>query len=305
MTNLVIGGSGFIGRRLIARLLQTGERVVATSRSVAGRREAPGLAWHTLDIASFDTWPDLLDGVSAVYHLAWSSNPARANADPVHDFAQNVVGSLRLLEALKSRATRLVFASSGGAVYGRLTSVPVAEDGPTRPIGAHGISKLTLENYIRMFVDTADLDATILRIGNAYGPDQSHDAGFGVVANYSRRAAAGEPVVIFGDGSTVRDYVYVDDVVEALHLAGTARPSRRTFNIGSGEGRSLIDVVRTIEQVLGREVPVRYEPARGFDVPISVLDVRRAQRDLGWRARMPFAQGVARTLAALGCEIRR
>jgi UDP-glucose 4-epimerase len=305
MTKLVIGGSGFMGRRLIARLLQAGERVVATSRGDAPGLEAPGLKWRAVDFATFDAWSELLDGVSAVYHLAWSTNPARANADPVHDFAQNVMGSLRLLEALRQRRARLVFASSGGAVYGRVATVPVSEDEPAHPIGAHGISKLALENYIRLFVDTSGLDATILRIGNTYGPNQSHDTGFGVVANYSRRVAAGEPVIIFGDGSVVRDYVYVDDVVEALLLAGDVRPSRRTFNIGSGIGRSLIDVVRTIEQVIGRAVPIEYVPARAFDVPVSVLDVRRAEHDLGWRAKTPFEEGVARTLAALGCETRR
>jgi UDP-glucose 4-epimerase len=176
MSKLVIGGSGFIGRRLIDRLLRAGEQVVATSRGDARPFAAPSLQWRAVDLATFDAWPELLDGVSTVYHLGWSTNPARANAEPLQDFAQNVMGSLRLLEALRHRRARLVFASSGGAVYGRVTTVPVSEDEPAHPIGAHGISKLALENYIRLFADSSDFEATILRIGNTYGPNQSYDS---------------------------------------------------------------------------------------------------------------------------------
>jgi UDP-glucose 4-epimerase len=286
------------------RLLEGGERVIATSRGPQRRFSAPGLEWREVKLASFDAWPELLDSVSVVYHLGWSTTPASADSDPVADHQENVVGSLRLLHAVKPGA-RLVFASSGGAVYGRLSEVPVPEKAPTSPISVHGMSKLAVENAIHARIGSFGLDAAILRIGNAYGPGQAMQPAFGVVANYCRRALAGQPVVMFGDGSAVRDYIYIDDVAEALVLAGRSRLSRHVLNIGSGIGRSLLEVVRTIEHILGRAVPVRHEPARAFDVPVSVLDVRCAQEVLGWRARVPFEEGVRRTLAAVESEQAR
>jgi UDP-glucose 4-epimerase len=305
VTKLVVGGSGFLGAGVVASLLAAGERVRATSRHPARRVQTAGLEWRCVDLATFDAWPDLLDGISTVYHLGWSTTPASADQRPLADLAENVLGSLRLLEALRGRATRLVFASSGGAVYGRLNSVPVAEDAPTRPISAHGLSKLTTENYIRLYAESFGLDAVVLRIGNAFGPGQAAQPAFGVIAHYAGQALAGEPVVIYGDGSVVRDYVYVNDVVEALLLASRAALSERVLNIGTGRGHSLIELVRVIERASGRSLVVRHEPPRAFDVPVSVLDARRAAQQLGWKARTPLEVGVERTLVAIAGEKER
>lgn len=305
MSNLVVGGSGFIGRHLVARLLEMNERVVATSRHARSRFAAPGLEWYDVDLGTFDAWPRMLEGISTVYHLGWSTTPSTADQDPAADVSENVVGSIRLLDALRDQPARLVFASSGGAVYGRAERLPVTEDSPTVPHGAHGLSKLTVENHMRLCADTSGLEVAILRIGNAFGPGQQAHPGFGVIANYCRRAASGQPVVIFGDGSMVRDYVYVDDVVDALTRAAQSPLPHRTFNIGTGTGHSLIDVVGTIERVIGRPVQVEFQPLRPFDIPKSVLDASRAATHLGWRARVSFREGIGRTLEALTREVEQ
>ena len=291
-----------MGCGVVSRLLAAGERVIATGRTVHNRSEAPNLTWRSVDLATFDDWPHLLDGVSTVYHLAWSTIPLTATADPVGDVATNVVGSLRLIEALRGRrTTRLVFASSGGTIYGRLTKIPAAEDDFAVPTGAYAIAKLAVEHQIRQCSE--QLDAVILRIGNPYGASQLTRPDFGAVSTFCRLALANEQIVIYGDGSVVRDYLHVDDAIDALLLAANTRSPYRTFNIGSGRGRTLVDIIRSIEQMLGRKLNVRYEPARPFDIPISVLDVSRANTELGWKQKISFEEGIARMLVT-GSRLR-
>lgn len=288
-----------MGRSVVARLLARGERVIATSRSLDGHTDQSNLTWRAVDLATYDDWHNLLAGVSAVYHLAWSTIPLTASLDPIGDVRVNLVGTLRLLAALRDLPkTRLVFASSGGTVYGRLQEVPVGEDAAANPIGAYGISKLAAERYIRQHADLHGVDAVVLRIGNPYGSGQLSRPDFGAVSTFCSLVLAAKPVVIFGDGSVIRDYLHVDDAVDALLLAAETQSGYRTFNIGTGQGRSLKDIVAAIEQVLGRPVAVEHRPARSFDVPVSVLDVRRADKELDWRPRVSFETGVARMLAA-------
>jgi UDP-glucose 4-epimerase len=301
MTALVLGGSGFMGRSLVRQLVAVGERVIATSRAAETQPTAQNVTWRSVDLTTFDDWSMLLDGISTVYHLAWSTIPLTAAADPVGDVATNVVGSLRLIEALRDRpATRLVFASSGGTVYGRLRKIPAAEDDPAQPIGAYGISKLAVEHSIRRQAELGHIDAVVLRIGNPYGISQFSRLEFGAVSTFCKKALEDEPIVIYGDGSVVRDYLHVDDAVDALLLAAQTRSLYRTFNIGSGSGRTLTDIVAAIERTLGRRLKVRHEPARPFDIPVSVLDVARAKAELGWRPKISLEDGIARMLASGG-----
>lgn len=303
MTTLVLGGSGFIGGKLIRRLLMAGEHVVATSRQPVAQTATPNLTWRQVDLASFEHWNELLTGVSLIYHLAWSTIPATADGDPAAD--TNVTGSIRLLEALKAHSNvRLVFVSSGGTVYGLPARIPVRETDPTDPIGTYGISKLAVERQIAHNADLHGLEAMVLRVGNPFGAGQFSRRVFGAVSTFCALAKTEQTLRIFGDGTIVRDYFHVDDAIDALLLAGNCRTELRTFNIGSGSGRSLNDVVRVIEGVLGHKLSVQYEAKRGFDVPVSVLDVTRARTELGWQPRISFAEGIARTLADLPDEER-
>ena len=191
-----------------------------------------------------------------------------------------------------------MFASSGGTVYGALSTIPATEDHPLRPISAHGVSKLAVESYLEVARRESGLSSISLRIGNLYGPGQSRDRMFGAVTQFASRALSGEPIRIFGDGSVTRDYVFIDDVVDALILAGNSRHTG-PFNIGTGVGHSLNDVATIVAAAAGHALAIERLGGRPFDVPVSILDPSRANAAFGWQARMTFSEGVRKTLHAM------
>jgi UDP-glucose 4-epimerase len=176
---------------------------------------------------------------------------------------------------------------------------PATEDHPLRPISAYGVSKSAVEAYLDLFAASTGMRPVSLRIGNLFGPGQNAARMFGAVTQFSKAALTGAPIVLFGDGSTVRDYVYIDDAVDALLRAARAEHSSRALNIGSGEGRSLNDIIAVLEKQLKRPLQVKRQPPRAFDAPVSILDSSRARREIGWAAQVSFEDGVARTLRSL------
>lgn len=299
---LVTGASGFLGRALVPALLAMGETVVATGRNACPFAPHPRLVWRRADLA-LSTAPiaEMLEGVDTIYHLGWSTIPADSFLAPSEDARINIVASVRLLELISPGAEpRFVFASSGGTVYGRLTKVPAPEEHPLRPLSAYGVSKRCVESYLDLFAAFAGIRPVSLRMGNLFGPGQDTARLFGAVAHFSKRALAADPISIFGDGSIVRDYVYIDDAAEALIRAGHTGVSSAALNIGSGVGHSLNDIVAILQKQLGKPVAVERAPGRPFDVPVSVLDPAKAKAELGWMPRVSFEEGVARTLASMG-----
>jgi UDP-glucose 4-epimerase len=256
------------------------------------------LTWKRLDLGQPDaSWSDLLAGADVVYHLAWSTIPSEANRAPANDARVNIAGSLGLIQAIQNDgcACRVVFASSGGTVYGILSMIPATEDHPLRPISAYGVSKLAVESYLTVIRDETGLSAISMRMGNLYGPGQSLQRVFGAVTHFAHRALLGEPVRIFGDGSVTRDYLYIDDAVDALMRAG-AHTVQGSFNIGTGIGHSLNQVAGTIVAEIGRDLVVERLAPRPFDVPVSILDASRAREALGWEPRVTFDEGIRKTL---------
>jgi len=306
MKVVVTGASGFLGRALVRALLGAGHAVTATARRVPRAIEHPLLTWAQLDLGQPDkSWSEILGGADVVYHLAWSTVPSEANRVPAEDARVNIVGSLSLIEAIQSngRAPRLVFASSGGTVYGILSKIPAPEDHPLRPISAYGVAKLAVESYLAVIRGETGLPAVSLRIGNLYGPGQSLQRVFGAVTHFANRALAGEPVRIFGDGSVTRDYLYIDDAVDGLMRAG-AHPEHGAFNIGTGIGHSLNEVASIIAVELGRDLAVERLGSRPFDVPVSILDASRARQAFGWEPRVTLAEGIRKTLRHMLAEPR-
>lgn len=303
MQSLVVGGTGVIGRRLCQKLAEVSVGTIATSRRLENTPFHRGLRWRALDLATFTGWEELLDGVSTVYHLAWSTIPSSAGLDPARDILENVVGSVRLLEAARRYpGIRIVFASSGGAVYGVPEHLPVSELHPTRPLSAYGISKLMVEHYMEKFRRLYGVDGIALRIGNCYGAGQTELAGLGAVTLFARAALRGEPVKVFGNGATVRDYVHVDDVVSALIAAGRMHNVSGPVNIASGTGHSLSEVIAKVEAVVGQRVVIEPIAARPFDVPASVLDIRRAAERLGWAPVIDLDLGIEMLVNELRTE---
>lgn len=303
--HLILGGCGFIGRHVAIVLARAGHSVVLADRfppafrfpgEIAGR-----ISWRAADLISAD-WNALIEDVDTVHHYAWTSIPASANADPAGDLDVNVAATVRLLDAIRRQGRkRVVFSSSGGTVYGPLRNVPVGEDHPLQPINAYGAGKAAAELYLGLYRALYGLDCRIARIANAYGAGQSVTRGQGAVSRFLHCALSSQPIVIWGDGEVVRDYVHVTDVANALVQLALMPGCEQcyTFNVGNGLGLSLNDIVSQIEVLLGKRLQIRREAGRSFDVRVSVLDVSRARAVLNWKAALTFSDGIAQTLTDL------
>jgi UDP-glucose 4-epimerase len=198
---------------------------------------------------------------------------------------------------------RVVYVSSGGTVYGRAARLPVAEDDLTDPLCAYGVSKLAVEKYVALFHHLYGLEYCILRPGNAYGPGQDPARGQSAPTVFAHRVLAGEPVVIWGDGRAVRDYLHVDDMVEAVARVLAYQPlpaGPRVFNVGTGRGTSLAELVALCGKVLGKTPRVEYTPGRALDVPANVLDPRRLSQITGWTPRVSLPEGIESLARAWG-----
>ena len=307
--HLILGGCGFIGRSVGLTLARAGESVVLADR-VEPRETVPAalgnrLTWVRFELATAD-WDGLLEGAAVVHHYAWTSIPATAAEDPPRDLADNVLPTVRLLEAMRrsDHAPPLVFASSGGTVYGKPLRTPVREDHPLRPITAYGAAKAAAELYLGQYRALYGLDCRIARLANPFGAGQSPTRGQGAATTFTHQALNGETIHIWGDGEVVRDYIHISDAAAGLiALAQADRPTgSATFNIGSGHGTSLNGILAELEARLGHRLRVAREPARGFDVPISILDIDLAQDVLGWAPALSFSDGMGRMVSALQAQ---
>ena len=304
MKCVLLGGAGFMGSHLAERLLATGHtvRVFDThDRGYAQGASSRGIEWMRGNFLDAGDVAAAIAGCPAVFHLVSTTLPSSSNQNPAGDVADNIIGTLHLLEACRREGGhRIVFASSGGTVYGVPRTVPISEDHPTNPITSYGIGKLTIEKYLELYRHLHGVDYRVLRIANPFGERQRVATGQGAVTTFLHRAHRGEPIEIWGDGKVVRDYLYVGDVADAFARAMDHRGERRVLNIGSGVGRDLNDIVAAIEKVVGRPVHKRYVPGRSFDVSANVLDIRVARAELGWQPATAFEEGLRRTLAWLG-----
>lgn len=294
---VVLGGGGFLGTNLCRRLASSGARVRAFGRRCPFPYELDGVEWRQGDLSDTARLTSAIESFDIVFHLVHTNVPQSANLDMAEDVRQNVIPSLALLEiARKLQVQRIVFVSSGGTIYGASKQVPTPETAPTDPIAAYGISKLAIEKYLALYEHMYGLSFRVLRVANPFGPFQLPTKNQGVIAALISRALDGQEIEIWGDGSVIRDYIFVEDVICALQRVAFDCGSLRIFNIGSGEGRSLCQVIAAIEAQLGAKLKVRQRKQRAFDVPISTLAIERAATALGWRPSIPFEVGLTRTI---------
>lgn len=297
---LVLGGGGFLGGHIVEACLEQGRAVRVFDRVPRRSTVHADVEWVEGDFGNRGDLSEAVEGCETAIHLAATTLPKSSNDDPIHDLETNLLPTVRFLDLARDKGLkRVVFASSGGTVYGIPTTVPIAESHPTHPICSYGIHKLAVEQYLHLYYTLHGLEYCILRLANPYGGRQRTDATQGAVAVFLDKALKGEEITVWGDGSVVRDYVYITDVVRAFSLACTRAEPTGTFNIGSGEGHSIDQLIDAIGRLLGHQVVRRYVQARAFDVPANVLDNSLAARTLGWSPRFTFDEGLKRTLDAV------
>lgn len=298
-TILVTGGAGFIGSHLAEAFLADGHRVLVLDSLVTGRREnvPAGATFLHRDLRD-DGLADILRGerVDIVDHHAAQANVRISVEDPLCDAEANILGSLHLIQACRRAGVRrLLFASSGGTVYGEQHAFPCDETHPARPTSPYGCAKLAVEHYLEAYGAIGELDPVIVRYANVYGARQDPKGEAGIVAILAEKFLAGETPRLFGDGEQTRDYVHVSDVVAANRaLVGDWRPG--TYNVGTGIETSLNDLYRMIAARLGASTEPTHVPAVSAELLRNSLDAGKLARTFGWQPRVAFADGLDASL---------
>lgn len=299
------GGAGFIGSHLAERLARGAHEVLVIDNLSSGTDRLPLLEAAGVEIDTTDIRQEKLTkvvgsfGPRAVFHLAAQTQVPASVADPVFDAKLNVIGALRVLEAARETGARVIFASSGGAIYGDVdpSRLPVRESELPRPVSPYGITKAVTGDYLRFYLSAHGLAFVNLALANVYGPRQGSRGEAGVVAIFARTLLSGQECVIFGDGGHTRDFVFVGDVVEAF-IAGIDRGEGETINIGSEIETTIEDLYTRMAAICGVERPPRHAPERPGDVRRSVLDITKARRVLAWRPEVSLEEGLRLTIDA-------
>lgn len=301
MKIVILGGGGFIGSHLASALHSQANSVRIFDKSertaCAHKLRTDDIEWCQGDFQDTGDLTCALKGADVVYHLISTTLPQSSNENPLYDIQSNVIATLKMLDLmLELDIRRIVFVSSGGTVYGVPQRIPLNEEHDTNPICAYGISKLTIEKYLALYSYLHNLDYTVLRVSNPYGAGQDGMRGQGVLAAFCKAVKQGKPLQIWGDGTIVRDYIHIDDVCKAMGRVLNYSGSERIFNIGSGVGASLNQLIDILRHVPDTSVEVEYLPARNCDVPVNILDIGRAEHTLDWTPQVDLYQGISRLL---------
>lgn len=302
MSCLVLGGSGFIGSHLCEALLKAGHRVKVLVPKGLSLHNLDGII-NQIEVLRFDLdeagkQDEIWGGIDRVFHLACTTRPKTANDDPARDLEENLVSTVRVLDrCIANDVGRLIFMSSGGTVYGKPENLPISEDRIMAPLCSYGIHKLAIERYMHLYEKLHSLDYRVARVANAYGERQAIYGNQGLVGTILERMLTGQAIHVYGKGETVRDYIYVADIVTALLRLAEKNTFSRVFNVGSGCGHSVLDIIRIIEATLGLKAEINFLPARLLDVDKNILDITRIRKETDWTPHVAIEEGIARTAA--------
>jgi UDP-glucose 4-epimerase len=296
MHALVLGGNGFIGSHLTDALLEAGHTVRVFDRGPEKyRNPLMNVDYRYADFGDFPALAEALQDIDIIYHLISTTVPSTSNLDPVGDIQSNLVNTVKLLQLMVNKdIDRIVYLSSGGTVYGVPQVSPIQETHPLNPICSYGVTKVAIENYLYMFQCLHHIRPAILRASNPYGERQGHVGVQGIIGTFLEKIKIGEKIEIWGDGSIIRDFIYVTDLVNLVVEVGQG-----TFcgvlNAGSGFGCSINDLVAEFTEITGSEIEPIYVSGRTYDVPRIVLDISKALRETSWQPSTKLSEGLSRT----------
>jgi UDP-glucose 4-epimerase len=301
MTNcLVIGGTGFIGTHLVGKLCETNRNVRVLSNDVSYFKHS-SVEYIEGDYGNIKFINKVLKGCNEVIHLAHNSLKMSIAQNLITGINENLLPTIQLLNCCEQfqEIKKIIFVSSGGTVYGIQNSVIIDETHTTEPISSYGVIKLVMEKYFKLFYYQNNLPIIILRPSNAYGPGQKPFVGQGFIATALGSVLQSKPVNIFGDGTTVRDYIYVDDLIRGIIAALEKGKPGQVYNIGSGRGYNNMQIVEQIIKPIaknkGLNVEINFLPSRGFDVPSNVLSYQKLQSEAQWSPEVNFTEGILST----------
>lgn len=278
---LVLGSSGFIGGNLAKSLQKSGHDVVTFSRQSDG------------DYGDLELVSKKLKDVDVVYHLITATHPAHANQDLIYDLNENVIKTIKLIElCVKFKIKKFIYLSSAGTVYGIPEALPLKENHSLNPISPYGLGKVSVEHYLNYFNYHFGLDYIAFRPTNPYGPGQDFKKGLGAITNFIEKIKHNTPLEIWGDGSARRDYIYIDDTIGALMKAHEIKTTSKIFNLGTGIGTSLNELIALLENKAQKKVIVNYHPKRDIDVPDNTVDISLIKNELSWSPQFTIKQGI-------------
>lgn len=301
MRAAILGAAGFIGTNLIMSLMRDAANdILAVDESESYFSDcvrAPNVRLCECSFRAETDFKPLLAGREIVYHLISTNNPTCSNHNIGKDIADNILISINILEAcVASHVGKVIFISSGGTVYGDRVVCPIKENAVTNPINTYGIQKLTIEKLFYLYHHMHGLDYSIVRLANPYGPHQRPNGRLGVVTTFAYKALKNEVLTVYGDGNVIRDYIYIDDAIDGIIRIAGDKSAEKVFNLGSGKGTPVNQVIKTIRQILGRDVAVEYIAGRSVDVPANVLDISKYKAAFGVDKFIPLEKGIELTM---------
>lgn len=303
MNIMLLGAASFIGTNLSLKLLENKENnLTLVDKRIEYFADIYDLNQGNINLkeSSFDAnidFDELISNQDIIYHLVSTTVPTTSNQHISQELMSNVVFSSNLFEScVRCGVKKVVFLSSGGTVYGKESNCPLDETKPTYPISSYGVQKVTIEKLLYLYHHMYNLDYRIVRLANPYGPYQRPNGVLGAVTTFTYKALMGEPITVYGDGTIVRDFIYIDDAVEAIEKIVQGESEYHTFNLGSGYGTSINELLNTIEEVLQMKLNVVYEHGRDVDVPVNYLDIARYEKCYGKLNPIPLNEGIIRTI---------
>lgn len=306
MNILILGAAGFIGTNLVIELLKDSQnRLTLVDEKpeyfAAYPAEAAGRVSFKYTLFNEATdFEGILQGQDIIYHLISTNNPTSSNKNIEKEITDNIIISVKLLEAcVSNHIKKIIFISSGGTVYGNTTMCPIQEDTQTNPITTYGIQKLTIEKLIYLYSYLYGIDYRIIRLSNPYGPYQRPNGKLGVVTTFLFKAINNYEIDVFGDGTVIRDYIYISDAVRGIMTIVKGNSRYKIFNLGSGIGTSINEILNMIRNELHIPIRVNYTKKRAVDVAVNILDISRYEAEFGLLRPMPLPEGMKRTLLFL------